>query len=140
MYPITKKSSLISTVPFVVGTTQIKFDVPAELKQTGLQKVVVKAIQVFTTSTLAAINGLTPFTAADLLNLTLNLTLVNRKNVIVDLPTVALLRASNGGFYYPLDNLEVDWDKSYVKVQLATGLSAGEVLPIEVVFDSNNAG
>lgn len=134
----TKNSILLKTLAFVANQTQLYFDVPAELKNLNGQRVKTKALQIFNSSTLPVIDGSTVFSSSDILNLTLTLVNLNKTPIVVDLPLASLQRSSNGGFYYEIDDLEIDYASSYLTVQQSTGLSAGEVAAFEVIYSTNS--
>ncbi len=133
--PVVTRSCLINTDPaYAAADKIISFVVPERLKQISLQENYVQALQIFTTTNLAAYNQLIPFTAANIIKCTIQLATKGPDFRLIDVPLSAFVRSSNGGFYYLLDNLKLDWTQCKIKVQDVTGQVAGSVCVFEVVY------
>lgn len=130
-----QNSITIRTLPFATGQTVLSFADTPELKSgaDGVRRW--KGLQVFGETELAKFDGLTLLDDADLDQSVLRL--YNRKGdlKVQDLPLTALLRASNGGYYYELADLDIDLAQCQIIIQDSTGYAVDEIICFEVIYD-----
>lgn len=132
---VAKRAILVPSDPFAATQSIYKFVVPDVLKNIPGAVTRIKALAVIHEGLLLKYQSLTLLDAADVLCYTLKL--VDRKDItrFEDIPLSSLLRASNGGFYFEIDNLDIDLQRCTLEVQDATGLTVGDIVCLEVIYD-----
>lgn len=131
---IANRSITIAADPFVNGQTEIGFTVVPQLKAVPGNMPRIKAIAVLSDALLTKFNGATVCSATDLTTLTLKLVDRNDVEKFEDIPATSLLRASNGGFYYEVADIDIDFARCKVILQDGNR-TAAEIFVLEVIYD-----
>ena len=131
---IAEQSITIKTDPYLAGQTIYRFNVPDQIKSVIGAVTRIKGLAVLHDGLLSKFESQTLMSAANLLGLTLRL--VDTKDMVKfeDLAATSLLRAANGGFYFEMDNIDIDFQRCELYVQDTTGLTAGEIFCLEVIY------
>lgn len=132
---VARRAILVRTEPFATNQSIYRFVVPDVLKSVTGAITRIKALAVIHEGLLLKYESLTLLDAADVLCYTLRLVDRGDKTKFEDIPLSSLLRASNGGFYFEIDNLDIELQRCTVEVQDTTGLTVGEILCLEVIYD-----
>lgn len=128
------KSITVSTQKWQTGGTLLKFDNTPDLK-TGADGVRrYQAIQIFGATELISFNGNTVLANSLLDQAVLRLYTNDGTIKVQDLPLNALLRSSNGGYYYELADLDIDLAQCEIVIQDTTGFTANYVWAMEVIY------
>jgi hypothetical protein len=128
------KSITVSTKKWQTGQTLMKFEETPDLKSgaDGVRRW--QALQIFGATELAIFNGNTVLADSLLDQAVLRLYSNDGTIKVQDLPLNALLRGSNGGYYYELQDLDIDLAQCEIVIQDATGFTANYVWAIEVIY------
>ncbi len=131
---IATRSITFASDPFVNNVTEVGFTVIPQFKDIRGNVPRFKAIQVLNVDLLAKFNGQTLCSAADLVTLTIQIRDRNDDTKFEDIPLTAMLRGSNGGFYYEIDNLDIDFASTKIILQNGNR-TAGQVVAFEGIYD-----
>lgn len=128
------RSITINADAFVNGQTEVSFTEVPQLQAVPGNMPRIRAIQALHDGLLSKFNGLTLCSSSDLTTLTIRLVDRSDEQKFEDVPLTAMLRASNGGFYYEIANIDIDITRSKIILQDGNR-TAGEVVALEVIYD-----
>ncbi len=115
----------------VTSTSQTKFNLPDLPNLRGKKVYGIEAFKVANVSKDSSGNALCNSTAQAYAFLILH---VNGKEKIKEMPIDSLVASSNNGLIKNFDNLEIDYQKSYIQFAITTGLVANEVVLLNFYY------